>query len=38
MWAIREERETVSPADFERAIEKVIGEDEPNKESVTMFA
>jgi len=38
MWAIREERETVSAVDFERAVEKVIGEDEPGKESVTMFA
>jgi proteasome regulatory subunit len=38
MWAIREERETVSAVDFERAIEKVVGEDEPGKESVTMFA
>jgi proteasome regulatory subunit len=38
MWAIREERDTVSLVDFERAVEKVIGEDEPGKESVTMFA
>ena len=38
MWAIREERETVTLADFDRAIEKVIGEEELRKESVTMFA
>ncbi|MCI4324678.1 MAG: proteasome-activating nucleotidase [Thermoplasmata archaeon] len=38
MWAIREERETVSVVDFERAVEKVIGEEELHKESVTMFA
>jgi proteasome regulatory subunit len=38
MWAIREERETVTAADFDRAIEKVIGEEELRKESVTMFA
>jgi len=38
MWAIREERETVSAVDFERAIEKVVGEEESGKESVTMFA
>jgi proteasome regulatory subunit len=38
MWAIREERETVSAVDFERAVEKVIGEEELHKESVTMFA
>jgi len=38
MWAIREERESVTMADFERAVEKVVGEDEPGKESVTMFA
>ncbi len=38
MWAIREERESVTMADFERAIEKVVGEEELRKESVTMFA
>jgi proteasome regulatory subunit len=38
MWAIREERDTVTLADFERAIEKVVGEEELRKESVTMFA
>jgi proteasome regulatory subunit len=38
MWAIREERETVTLADFDRAIEKVVGEEELRKESVTMFA
>jgi proteasome regulatory subunit len=38
MWAIREERESVSAHDFERAIEKVVGEEELRKESVTMFA
>jgi proteasome regulatory subunit len=38
MWAIREERDSVTVADFERAIEKVIGEEELRKESVTMFA
>lgn len=38
MWAIREERETVSIVDFDRAVEKVIGEEELHKESVTMFA
>jgi proteasome regulatory subunit len=38
MWAIREERETVTSADFDRAIEKVVGEEEIRKESVTMFA
>ena len=38
MWAIREERESVTAADFDRAIEKVIGEEELRKESVTMFA
>jgi proteasome regulatory subunit len=38
MWAIREERDHVSTVDFERAIEKVIGEEELRKESVTMFA
>jgi proteasome regulatory subunit len=38
MWAIREEREYVTAADFERAIEKVVGEEELRKESVTMFA
>ncbi|HTW39869.1 MAG TPA: proteasome-activating nucleotidase [Thermoplasmata archaeon] len=38
MWAIREERESVTSADFDRAIEKVIGEEELRKESVTMFA
>jgi proteasome regulatory subunit len=38
MWAIREERESVTSTDFERAIEKVIGEEELRKESVTMFA
>jgi proteasome regulatory subunit len=38
MWAIREERDHVTAADFERAIEKVVGEEEVRKESVTMFA
>jgi proteasome regulatory subunit len=38
MWAIREERDSVTVADFERAIEKVVGEEEMRKESVTMFA
>jgi proteasome regulatory subunit len=38
MWAIREERDSVTMADFERAIEKVVGEEELRKESVTMFA
>jgi proteasome regulatory subunit len=38
MWAIREEREIVTANDFERAIEKVVGEEELRKESVTMFA
>jgi proteasome regulatory subunit len=38
MWAIREERDSVTAADFERAIEKVVGEEELRKESVTMFA
>jgi len=38
MWAIREERDSVTPADFDRAIEKVVGEEELRKESVTMFA
>ncbi len=38
MWAIREERDSVTSADFERAIEKVVGEEELRKESVTMFA
>ena len=38
MWAIREERDQVTISDFERAIDKVIGEEELRKESVTMFA
>ncbi|HUJ78373.1 MAG TPA: AAA family ATPase, partial [Thermoplasmata archaeon] len=38
MWAIREERDFVTTSDFERAIEKVVGEEELRKESVTMFA
>ncbi|MCI4335327.1 MAG: proteasome-activating nucleotidase [Thermoplasmata archaeon] len=38
MWAIREERDSVTGADFERAIEKVVGDEEMRKESVTMFA
>jgi len=38
MWAIREERDSVTTADFDRAIEKVVGEEELRKESVTMFA
>ena len=38
MWAIREERDHVTAADFDRAIEKVVGEEELRKESVTMFA
>ncbi|MGA8092011.1 MAG: proteasome-activating nucleotidase, partial [Thermoplasmata archaeon] len=36
MWAIREERDSVTTADFDRAIEKVVGEEELRKESVTM--
>ena len=38
MWAIREERDYVTAQDFERALEKVVGEEELRKESVTMFA
>ncbi len=38
MWAIREERDHVTAVDFDRAIEKVVGEEELRKESVTMFA
>ncbi len=38
MWAIREERDHVLATDFERAIEKVVGDEEIRKESVTMFA
>ncbi len=38
MWAIREERDQVTSADFDRAIDKVVGEEELRKESVTMFA
>jgi proteasome regulatory subunit len=38
MWAIREERDSVTTQDFDRAIEKVVGEEELRKESVTMFA
>ena len=38
MWAIREERDQVTAVDFERAIEKVVGEEELRKESVQMFA
>ena len=38
MWAIREERDSVTTADFDRAIEKVVGEEELRKETVTMFA
>lgn len=38
MWAIREERDSVTAPDFDRAIEKVVGEEELRKESVTMFA
>ncbi len=38
MWAIREERDHVTAADFDRAVEKVVGEEEIRKESVTMFA
>jgi proteasome regulatory subunit len=38
MWAIREERDQVTAQDFDRAIEKVVGEEELRKESVTMFA
>ncbi|MCI4364641.1 MAG: proteasome-activating nucleotidase [Thermoplasmata archaeon] len=38
MWAIREERDSVTLADFDRAVEKVVGEEELRKESVTMFA
>ncbi len=38
MWAIREERDSVTLTDFERAIEKVVGDEELRKETVTMFA
>ncbi len=38
MWAIREERDAVTQADFEKAIEKVIGEEDLRKETVGMFA
>jgi proteasome regulatory subunit len=38
MWAIREERDQVTSQDFDRAIEKVVGDEELRKESVTMFA
>jgi proteasome regulatory subunit len=38
MWAIREERDVVTMVDFERAIEKVVGEEELSKESLGMFA
>ncbi|MCI4336414.1 MAG: proteasome-activating nucleotidase [Thermoplasmata archaeon] len=38
MWAIREERDYVTAADFDHAIDKVVGEEELRKESVTMFA
>ncbi len=38
MWAIRDERDSVTMTDFDRAIEKVVGEEELRKESVTMFA
>ena len=38
MWAIREERDHVTAADFDRAIEKVVGDEEIRKETVTMFA
>ncbi len=38
MFAIREERDVVTAADFDRAVEKVVGEEELRKESVTMFA
>ncbi|MDE1820728.1 MAG: proteasome-activating nucleotidase [Euryarchaeota archaeon] len=38
MWAIREERDAVNMSDFERAIEKVIGEEDTGKETVGMFA
>jgi proteasome regulatory subunit len=38
MWAIREERDHVTVQDFDRAVEKVVGEEELRKESVTMFA
>jgi proteasome regulatory subunit len=38
MCAIREERDYVLQADFEHAIEKVMGEEEIRKESVGMFA
>ena len=37
-WAIREERVYVTAQDFDRALEKVVGEEELRKESVTMFA
>ncbi len=38
MWAIREERDHVLATDFDRAVEKVVGDEELRKESVTMFA
>ncbi len=38
MWAIREERDAVNMADFERAVEKVIGEEDTGRETVGMFA
>ena len=38
MWAIREERDYVTAQDFDRALEKVVGEEELRKESVTMIA
>ncbi len=38
MWAIREERDSVTMVDFERAIEKVVGEEELAKESLGMYA
>ena len=38
MWAIREERDHVTSADFERALDKVVGDEDTRKETVTMFA
>jgi proteasome regulatory subunit len=38
MNAIREEREFVTQGDFERAIEKVLGDEDVKREAVGMFA
>ena len=38
MFAIRENRDIVGPVDFERAIEKVMGEEEAREEGGVMFA